>query len=162
MRRPSDFERFFVENYGALVRTLTVITTDAELAADAVQEAFQRAYVRWGRVGSYDAPAAWVRRVAINVSRDLIRSQTKRRRNEERAAPRELVEEPARRVDSELPGLLATLPERQRVAMALYYLEQLSVSQVATAMEISEGAVKYNLNQGREKLRPLQAERTIQ
>ena len=155
MRKSSEFEAFFTENYGAVVRTLTMITGDAEMAADAAQEAFQRAYVRWSRIRTYDAPAAWVRRVAINHSRDLIRSEQRRRRHEQRAAPHELVEVPAGRTESTVPDLLATLPERQRVAMALYYLDQLPISQVAVAMDISEGAVKYHLNQGREKLRPV-------
>ncbi|MFQ5556738.1 MAG: sigma-70 family RNA polymerase sigma factor [Acidimicrobiales bacterium] len=153
MRHESEFETFFVANYGSLVRTLTVITGDAEMAADAVQEAFQRAYVRWGRIRRYDAPAAWVRRVAINRSRDLARSEQRRRRNEERAARPDVVEpvEP----DHAIPELLAVLPHRQRTAMALYYLDGLSVEQVAATMDISDGAVKYHLNQGREKLRPL-------
>ena len=54
MRRRDDFDEFFLTHHGPLVRTLTVITGDAELAADAVQEAFQRAYVRWRKVGRYD------------------------------------------------------------------------------------------------------------
>ena len=153
MARRDDFDQFFLDNHAALVRTLTVITGDAELAEDAVQEAFQRAYVRWTRIRRYDAPASWVRRVAINRSRDLIRSDRRRQANEERVAP------PEATTDAERPHhilqLLMELPDRQRTAMALFYLEGLSVEQVAAEMSVSAGAVKYHLHEGRTKLRPL-------
>ncbi len=152
MRDDAEFEAFFVETYGGLLRTLTVIIGDGELAADALQDAYQKAYVRWGKIRRYDAPAAWVRHVALNRSRDLIRSNERRRRNEERAAAPESIVDPE--LDDSLLSLLKPLPERQRTAMALFYLEELSVEQVADAMGVSAGAVKYHLNQGREKLRP--------
>jgi RNA polymerase sigma-70 factor (ECF subfamily) len=153
----AEFEAFFVESYGGLLRTLTVIIGDGEMAADALQDAYQKAYVRWGRIRRYDAPAAWVRHVAVNRSRDLIRSNDRRRRNEERAAGPDQVVDPD--IDDSLLALLKPLPHRQRTAMALFYLEDLSVEQVADAMGVSSGAVKYHLNQGREKLRPLLEER---
>ncbi len=153
MTDDAEFEAFFVESYGGLHRTLTVIIGDAELAADALQDAYQRAYVRWKKIRRYDAPAAWVRHVAINRSRDLIRSNDRRLRNEERAAAPDVVVDQHR--DDSLLGLLRPLPERQRTAMALHYLEDLSVEQVADEMGISSGAVKYHLNQGREKIRPI-------
>ena len=154
-RIDDDFEAFFVTSYPGLLRSLTAITGNGEMAADALQDAYQRAYARCGRISRYDAPAAWVRRVAINRARDLARSEERRRRNEERAS----VDRPAS-VDAEpdlddIPALLQTLPHRQRVAMALYYVEGLSVEQTADAMKLTSGAVKYHLNKGREKLRPL-------
>ncbi len=155
MRKNDDFDQFFMDHHASLVRSLTAITGDAELAADSVQDAFQRAYLRWGRVSRYDSPAMWVRRVAINRSRDLIRSDQRRRKNEGRAAPDEAVTDPES--ESHLIPLLKRLPERQRVAMALYYLEGLSVDQVADQMSLSAGAVKYHLHEGRERLRPLLA-----
>jgi len=155
MRKRDDFDQFFMDHHASLVRSLTAITGNSELAADAVQDAFQRAYVRWGRISRYDNPVTWVRRVAINRSRDMIRSDQRRRRNEDRAAPDEAVVDPE--PDTHLIPLLSRLPERQRVAMALYYLEGLSVDQVAEEMSLSQGAVKYHLHEGRERLRPLLA-----
>jgi RNA polymerase sigma-70 factor (ECF subfamily) len=153
MARRDDFDQFFLDNHAALVRTLTVITGDGELADDVVQEAFQRAYVRWNRIHRYDAPASWVRRVAINRARDLIRSDQRRRANEEKVAPAEAT------ADEEAPHhvlqMLMELPERQRTAMALYYLEGLSVEQAAEEMSVSAGAVKYHLHEGRNALRPM-------
>ena len=47
---------------------------------------------------------------------------------------------------------LRALPDRQRVAVALHYLADLSVADVAAAMGISEGAVKTHLHRARSQL----------
>jgi RNA polymerase sigma-70 factor (ECF subfamily) len=49
--------------------------------------------------------------------------------------------------------MLSQLPRQQRLALALFYVEELSVAEVAGAMRISEGTVKFHLHQGRERLR---------
>lgn len=153
MGRRDEFDEFFLANHAALVRTMTVITGDAALAEDVVQDAFQRAYVRWRRVRRYDQPIAWVRRVAVNRSRDVIRSEQRRRGREERVAPREAVTDPV--ADLDLPGVLRELSHQQRVAMTLHYLDDLSVAQVADAMNLSSGAVKYHLHEGRKNVAAL-------
>lgn len=153
MGRGDDFDDFFLANHAALVRTMTVITGDADLAADVVQEAFQRAFVRWRRVSRYDQPVAWVRRVAINCSRDVIRSEQRRRLREQRVAPHEAVRDDLPDID--FTELMELLPDQQRIAMTLHYLDGLAVNQVADAMAISAGAVKYHLHEGRKRIAPL-------
>jgi RNA polymerase sigma-70 factor, ECF subfamily len=44
------------------------VTGNLADAEDAVQEAFARASVHWGRTGAYDSPEAWVRRVGLNLA----------------------------------------------------------------------------------------------
>jgi len=60
-------------------------------------------------------------------------------------------------VASDLPQLLAQLPKQQRIAMALFYVDELSVAEVARALDLSEGAVKSYLHQGRARLRSVVA-----
>ena len=55
--------------------------------------------------------------------------------------------------------MLAELPRQQRLAMALFYVDELSVAEVATAMKLSEGAVKFHLHQGRDRLSQVVATR---
>ena len=62
-----DFDAFFLARYDSLTRSLAAAFGDREVAAEAVQEAFVRAYTRWRRVRRLDNPTAWVRRVAINL-----------------------------------------------------------------------------------------------
>ena len=58
-----------------------------------------------------------------------------------------------RNVDSDLQTILAQLPKQQRIAIALFYVDELSVAEVAAALKVSEGAVKSYLHQGRARLR---------
>ena len=147
-----DIEPFFRAHYARLVRSLAVISGDGELAADAVQEAFVRAHVRWRTLRHYDDPVGWVRRVAINLLHDDHRRATRKRR-----AIARLAAEQAESIDPPEPDglatLLATLPRQQRVAVALYYVDGLSVAEVADAMGLAEGSVKSHLHDARRRLR---------
>lgn len=149
-----DFDTFFRQHHAPLVRTLTAVCGSREEAADAVQDAFVKAHARWDSVSRMDEPAAWVRRVAINKVRDVYRREEVGRRvrlklvRDDRPVP---PPEPP----SGLAQAMASLPKQQRVAMALFYVHELSVAEVAAAMELSAGAVKFHLHEGRKRLRPL-------
>ena len=84
--RTSSFDDAFESSYGRLVRTLTVICGDRDVAADCVADAFERAFVRWRRVSRLDDPVAWIRRVAINRAPRHHRRTTRGRRAVERLA----------------------------------------------------------------------------
>jgi RNA polymerase sigma-70 factor (ECF subfamily) len=155
--RADDFDAFFCEHYDRLVRSVTVLTGDPHEAADAVQDAFVRAYARWSRLRRYDAPEAWVRKVAINRTRDTWRSRRRRERREERVAGREAAGPDATAlVDSglALAAVLADLPHRQRAVAALHYVDDLSVAEIAESLGISQGTVKFHLNRARAALAP--------
>ena len=152
-----EFDAFFDRHYPGMIRSLTLITGDAELAADAVQDAFIRAFAKWHRIRRYDRPDAWVRRVAINRSRDHFRSASRRKKYESQAAVPDLVESSDSRLDdgAAIRAGLAEIPRRQRIAVTLYYLEGLSVAEIAETMKITSGAVKFHLSKGRGRLAPL-------
>jgi RNA polymerase sigma-70 factor (ECF subfamily) len=150
----ADFEEVFRDAYWPLVRTLTVAAGDRELAADCVADAFERAYARWRRIRRYEDPVGWVRRVAINRLRDHARRAGRRDRAIERLGPPESAwaPEPA---PFDLAAALASLPEQQRIAAALFYVDDLSVEEIAQAMGRSAGTVKFHLHAARSALRPL-------
>ena len=156
-RRRSEFDQFFLAHYDGIVRSVTFVCGDRERAADATQEAFIRAFDRWTRVRKYGNPAAWVRRIAINVTRDEHRSVSRRARREALAdaPPTELPgPDAADRLDSS-PALdaLRSLPDRQRAIAALYYLDDLSIADISDTLEIAEGTVRFHLSQARTRLR---------
>ena len=150
---PADFDETFRESYWPMVRSLAVACGDREAAEDAVQDAFERAFVRWRRISRYDDPAAWVRHVALNRVRDHFRRTARKQRAVERlavdASTAATVAPPSVGDDHELVDALARLPEQQRVAAALFYVEGLSVREVAASMKLSDGAVKYHLHAAR-------------
>jgi RNA polymerase sigma-70 factor, ECF subfamily len=153
-----DLETMFRAHYGRLVRALTLVSGSQEAAADAVQEAFVKAHLHWRRVQRYDDPVGWIRRVAINKLRDENRRQGRKDKAVERLQG-ELRDDGVQWSDGADAGaLLAELPKQQRLAMALFYVEGLSVADVATTLGISEGAVRFHLHQGRTRLRGLVAD----
>lgn len=150
----AEFERFFLANYDAVLRVLVLTTGDRERATDATQEAFIRAYARWSKIRGYESPAAWVRRVALNASRDSFRSDRQRRRREE-SSPM-LIEAPQdehAQFESSVQELLAALPARQREVATLYYVDDRSVAEIASILELNEGTIKSHLSTARERLR---------
>ena len=143
-----DFEDFFTRNYSPLRRALTLAFGSADLADDAAQEAFIRACVRWSRLRSMARPQGWVYVTATNVARDQLRRSGRR----EYAEGREHLQEAARDVaisavaHVDVRDALATLAPRQRMAVVLRYLADLTNEEVAQAMGCSVGTVKSTLH----------------
>ena len=148
----TDVTTLFNLHYARLVRSLTVICGNSEEAADAVQDAFVKAHLKWRKISTYDDPVGWIRRVAINKVRDGHRSRVRRDRAVERMGHEVNLTSEQPTID-EVAELLSTLPKQQRAAAAMFYVEQLSVLEIAEALEVSEGAVKFHLHQARQKLR---------
>lgn len=151
------FDELFDREYTRLVRALRNVDDDA---TDAVQEAFVQAFVRWSRVSRLDDPAGWVRRVAVN--RLLNARRTRTRRDTAVAAIAGRVDDAEFGVESrlDLRAAVRQLTPQQRLTVALFYGGDLSVNDVADAMSLSEGTVKYHLHAARERLRELLAEST--
>lgn len=152
-----DFERFFLNSYDGLVRSLTAITGNRPQAEDCVQEAFIRASGRWHTVRRLDNPTTWVRRVAINLSHDMHRSDRRRRRREDRDRTNRPVSVPSPTDDvdagMDMAQLLEMLTSQQRAVAALFYVEDLPIRDIAESLELSTGAVKFHLNKARQSLR---------
>lgn len=152
-----DFDGFFKDSYAATVRCLERDGTRREDAHDAAQEAFVRAYARWWLVGHYSEPAAWVRRVAVNVVRDDHRRLSVR----EKAMPSLVVDPviPEPEPPSDFDEVLEILPRQQRRAVDLYYRAGFSTDEAAARMGISPGALRFHLSRARRALTPHMAER---
>lgn len=152
LSRPG-FEDLFEREYPRLVRALSRVDDDA---TDAVQEAFVQAYVRWNRVSRLEDPAGWVRRVAIHRLLNARRSRGRRDVASAALAARmgdwaaRTVSSAAERLD--LRAAVRQLPAQQGIAVALFYGSDLSLYEVADAMKLSEGAVKYHLHAARGRL----------
>lgn len=149
----ADFEAFFAAHFTTVRSSVRFVCGDAERADDATQEAFIKAYARWGRIRHYDDPAAWVRHVAINATRDAARSERRRADREARAhapwpPPVVAPTEPTSPLD-----LLERLPQQQRAVAALYYLDDMSTQEIGRLLDLAEGTVRFHLSQARAALR---------
>jgi RNA polymerase sigma-70 factor (ECF subfamily) len=152
-----DIESFCRAEHPRLVQAMTLYTGSPDLAFELTQEALARAHRDWSRVSGMDAPGAWVHRVAIN----LANSQWRRRRYErlagERAATRPAVapDQHSSLEDGaiEVRRALARLPPRQREAVVLRFLLDLSIDETARHMHCAAGTVRALTAQGIARLR---------
>ena len=155
-----DFDDFFRATYEQTVRGLELDGTRTDDAHDAAQEAFVRAYARWWRIGHYREPAAWVRRVAVNVVRDQHRKNVTRDQALPRLAAEPMTVPAAGPSDTstDVEAAIAALPPQQRRAVELYYQGGLSTEEAANRMGISPGAFRFHLSRARRALKPRIAE----
>lgn len=161
---PGDdsFERFFTLEHDRVLRSIEGLVGNHEVAVDATQDAFIKAHLHWQTVASCDSPVAWVRRTAINASRDLQRSD-RRRRDREARTP---VSDASHRTDGPdhidsddaAHDLLRQLSDRQREVATMFYVDDRSVDHIASALGVSVGTVKSQLSEARQRLRRLAAQ----
>lgn len=141
---------------GKLVAHAWRLLRDHEGANDAVQESWGEILRGLSRLRDDDAFAAWAYRiVSRRCARQIGRIQGERRLAEEAAAaPAEdsLAEPFALDVDA-VRRAIRTLPPGQQAAIALFYLEDMSVAEVAVALDVPAGTVKTRLMHARRKLR---------
>jgi RNA polymerase sigma-70 factor (ECF subfamily) len=153
VRLPGRFEHFYFEEYPRVVKLVYALSGSRVGAEDIAQEAFLRAYRDWERVGSYEHQAAWVRRVATNLATSGLRRRlTEARALARLAGRREPVLEPLSAEEADFGRALRALPRRQAQAVALFYVEDLSVSQIAVVLDCAEGTVKAHLAKARHAL----------
>ncbi len=146
-----EFHHIFVASYRRLVVQMYGVTGDAAEAEDLVQEAFVRAAAAGRRFIKVDNHEAWLRTVAINIQRSRWRKLRNFSRIRERLAapPTDL---PALENRLDVIDALRGLPKGQREVVALHYLADLDVAEVARTLGIAEGTVKSRLSRGRDAL----------
>ncbi len=154
---PAEFEVWYGEAHGPLVRALVVIAGDVDTASDVVAEAFSRAFERWELIGSSTNPTGWTYRVALNlVRRHARRASIEARLLHGRSAGSPVnAEWTVTHESSRMPEVwsaVAALPRRQREAIALRYVADLSERQVADAMGVAEGTASATLAKARRHL----------
>lgn len=150
------FADFYAAEVRAVVGLAIALTGDVGVGEEVAQEAFTRAYRDWDRVGAYDDPGAWVRRVVANLSV----SRWRRRRSERRATARlaartPQVAAPNEPLDHAFWAAVRSLPRDQALAVGLFYVEDRSVADIAACMQRPENTVKSLLHRARARLADL-------
>jgi RNA polymerase sigma-70 factor (ECF subfamily) len=148
-----DFESFFRREHPRLLAVAVALVGDREVARELVQESLLRAFNSWSKVAHLESPGGWARRVLVNLCVDLHRSRTREQRALARSLPPSTVE-PSGEPTSAFWGAVRSLPRLQRSVVALYYVDDLSVAQVADVLSVSTGSVKTSLARARASLAP--------
>src|SRR5919198_300131 len=127
------FRALYEREFQAVFRTVFLLTRRRDVAEDATQEAFARAWERWRRLRDESWAAGWVTTTALNVARRGLRGH---------ALPTpEVPSPPDPDALADLRAAIRLLPRRQQEAVVLYYLADLPITDVAAAMGCREGTV---------------------
>lgn len=137
-----------------LLRTCYAILQDRQLAEDAVQETFLKAYRHLDAFRGESSEKTWLVRIAINVCNDLRRSRWFRL-TDRRVTPEELPEAACAPHDTALGDAILRLPRKQREAVLLYYYHGLTLEQTAGALGIRPASACTRLKRARARLKHL-------
>lgn len=134
--------------HGTLYRLAFSYTHRTAEAEDICQEAFIKLCSFKGTFPSDSACKAWLIRVTINLSKNLIRSFAFSRTDElPESIPCNTPEK------QELLDIVMTLPPKYRAVIYLYYYEDYSVKEIAAIMHSTVSAITTRLSRARDKLK---------
>jgi RNA polymerase sigma factor (sigma-70 family) len=153
-----SFGAWYAREHPRLVSAMTIVAGNIDAAVEATDEACARACERWARVSRMESPGGWAYTTALNV----LRRRDRRRRLEERLLRRTTptAENPRPDWSVEVWDSLRALPPRERTAVALRYVGDLSNEDVATVMGIAPGTVAAMLHSARSRLAATIGEQT--
>lgn len=150
---PEPFDGFYRREYRKVVALAYALSGSRTGVEDLAQDAFMAAFREWERISRYSDPGGWVRRVVANRSVSAWRRRMAELRALNRLGGASRVQptglEPAA---GELWATVRRLPKRQAQVVALHYLEDRSVEDIATVLECSTGSVKQHLFRARRTL----------
>ncbi len=164
---PAAFEAFFHRYQRVVFTTALGLVGDRATAEEIVCDVFLRAYAARGTLDPARSPVPWLQRVAAN----LAISHLRRRRPMTapiddlvhgalgRAVP-SLLER--RETELYVEACLARLPVPQRAVLALHYLVDLSVAEIAAILDESPSTVKHRISAGLARLRSVLAEEDLE
>lgn len=153
--READFTAYVHARQEALLRFAFLVTADAEAAKDLVQSALTKAFLRWDRISTLEAPDAYVRRIIVNEHTSWWRAAWRRR--EVTSTPLVEVSTLAageqRPHDAELWAHIVALSPMQRAIVVLRFYEDLTEAQTAEVLGCTLGTVKTHSSRAMERLR---------
>ncbi len=150
LRTNAAIENILEKYADTVYRIAFARTKNAHDAEDIMQEVFMRFIKRAPVFQSEEHEKAWFIRVAVNCSKSLLSSPWRNRVSEEKTDTPYFDTE-----KSEVWCAVASLPEKTRVVIHLYYYEDMSVAEIASATGKSQSAVKTTLHRGRQRLKEI-------
>ncbi|MFK8058403.1 MAG: RNA polymerase sigma factor [Saprospiraceae bacterium] len=147
------YRRYSPKVYG---KCITMLNNEAE-AADAVQDIFERVLLRIGSFRQDSKFGTWLFTITNNFCIDVLRKR-KRLRGKVGEMPDIDIEDVVEESDwlqeqspLAIRHILDNLPELDRVALVLMYMDELSVKEIAVQMGLQESATKMRLKRARQR-----------
>jgi len=147
-RRDDEVREYFAARAQSMRRTAYVVVRDWHTAEDMVQLTFLQLYTHWPRIRR-ETVDGYARRTLVNQCLSHLRKH--RRENPTDVMPDGHSVDPVPGLDT--ARTLAVLPPQQRAIVALRFLDDLPVAEVAAALGIAEGTVKSQTSRALASLR---------
>jgi len=146
----------YTAHWTSLVRLACLLTRDASVAEEIVQDAFVALHRRWHQLADPGAAHGYLRTSVVNGARSALRHRQVAERSRQPgpsvpAGPEERAMQSAE--DARVTAALRTLPRRQQEVLVLRYYADLSEHDIATTLGVSRGAVKTHAHRGMTALR---------
>lgn len=149
----NDIFTGYVRKYSDMVyRVAYGYTSSRPDSEDIMQDVLLKLYQSGKTFRDDEHVKAWLIRVTVNRSRDVLRAQ-RRKQTEELDA-----NTPQAQRENSLDEAMSALGEEYRLAVYLHYYEGYGVREIARIMRISESNVKIRLKRARDKLREFLAD----
>lgn len=150
----SDFDEFVVSSSSRLLRVAVALTGDRVAAEDLLQDVLERMYVGWRRI---EDPPSYARRALANASSNRWRRRGRRPEHLRAELPDAGVDDSTGSHDNrdQIIRALMQLPARQRAAIVLRYLEDLTEAETAEVLGCSLGTVKSQTSRALDRLRAI-------
>jgi RNA polymerase sigma-70 factor (sigma-E family) len=146
----------YAAHWYPLVRLATLLTRDASVAEELVQDAFVSLHRRWESLADPAAAHGYLRTTVVNNARSALRHRGVEERYRQ-AGPPEPAGPEERAVqsteDARVMAALRTLSRRQQEVLVLRYYADLSEQDIAQTLGLSKGAVKSHAHRGLAALR---------
>ncbi len=149
-------------HHGVVFRSCAAILSDEDLAADASQNSFLKAFKAVDRFRGEAAFRTWLLAIAGNEARGLLRKVKKRKEvtledvDTLRAEGNDPSAQAVLRSEVErVRAVLADLPEKQKLSVSLRIFEGLSFREIGEIIDSTEGSARVNYHHGIRRLREL-------
>ena len=144
------------------------LVKDEDQAQDIVQDAYVKVFTNLPLLEQVENFQGWLNTIVVNKSKDYLKKKkpmlfSQMVSEEDEGSELDFEDEggyfsPDQKVDYAetkrlIQGMIDRLPQEQRMAIVLFYLEEMPVKQIARVMECSEGTVKSRLNYGRKAIK---------
>ena len=153
--RPADDVERIVNKYGDMLYRLCVLMLKNESdAEDVVQETIVKYYRKAPVFAEQEHEKAWLMRVAANHCRDLLRFRVRHPQIGDDCLEKLTCDS----FDSGILEALTSLPEKFRLVLTLYYIEEYRIDEIAKIIRRTPSAVKMRLQKGRKLLEKIYRE----
>ena len=142
-----------------ILRLCLLYMGERQLAEDAFQETFVRAWRHMNTFRGESSVKTWLSHIAVNVCRDMLRTPWLRMRRSARSVEEmEHLPAPDATPRHELMDAIRALPDKYREVIVLVYVQDMKLREAAAQLRLPVPTVSTRLRRARARLRQLLSE----